>query len=194
MRIFAPFLDGVAHERLDLGDRRAVDQRADIGAGRHARSDSELLDRVDESGSKAVVDAGLHQDAVGADAGLAGIAVFGGHGAGDRLVEIGVVEDKQRRIAAKLEGELLHRIGALPVEDLADLGRAGEGELADAAVLTEDLADCRRIGGGDDVEHAGRQTGIERELGDRQRTERRLLGGLDHDGASRRERRAQLSA
>ena len=115
-----------------------------VGAGLHAGADGELLDRLDEGGGEAVVDAGLHQDAVGADAGLAGIAIFRGHGAGDRLAEIGVVEHEQRRVAAELERQLLHRVGALPVEDLADLGRAGEGELAHPAIVAEHLADGRQ--------------------------------------------------
>ena len=187
-------LDGVADERLDLLDRVAVDQRADIGAGLHAGSDRKLLHRLDESRGEAVVDAGLHQDAIGADASLAGIAVFGGHGAGDRLVEIGVVEHDERRVAAELERELLHRVGALPVERLADRGRAGEGELAHPAVVAEDLADGRRIRGGHDVEHARRHAGVERELGDRKRAERRLRRGLDHDGAARKRAPAPLSA
>ena len=136
MSTLAPFFDGIADERLDLGDRLAVDQRADSGAGLDAGADGELLDRLDQRRREAVVDAGLHQDAVGADASLAGVAIFGGHGAGDGLIEIGVVEDDERRVAAELERELLHRVGALPIEHLADRGRAGEGELAHAG--------CRR--------------------------------------------------
>ncbi len=113
-------LDGVADQRLDLLDRLAVDQRADVRAGLEARSDGELLHGFDEGRRETVVDAGLHENAVGADAGLAGVAVFGGHGAGHRLLEIGVVEDEERRVAAELEGELLHGVGALAVEHLAD--------------------------------------------------------------------------
>jgi hypothetical protein len=46
--------------------------------------------------------AALHIEAVGADAGLAGVAELGDQRAFDRLVEIGVVEDDERRVAAEL--------------------------------------------------------------------------------------------
>ena len=52
-----------------------------------------------------IVDAVLHQDAVGADAGLAGVAVFRGDRTLDRGLDIGVVEHNERRIAAELQRE-----------------------------------------------------------------------------------------
>ena len=100
---FRALLDGVADERLDLLDRRLVDQRADRGAGFHAWTDGELVDRLDEGRREAVVDAGLHQDAIGADAGLAGIAVFEAMAPATAWLEIGVVEHDKRRVAAELE-------------------------------------------------------------------------------------------
>jgi hypothetical protein len=51
-----------------------------------------------ESLGKGVIDAVLHQDAVGADAGLAGVAVFRGDGTLDRHLDIGVVEDDDFRM------------------------------------------------------------------------------------------------
>ena len=51
--------------------------------------------------------------AVGADAGLAGVAVLGGHRAVDRRIQIGVVEDDERSIAAQFQADLLHRGGGL---------------------------------------------------------------------------------
>jgi hypothetical protein len=54
-----------------------------------------------------VVHAVLHQQPVGADAGLAGVAVLRGDRALDRGVEVGVVEDDERRVAAELERDLL---------------------------------------------------------------------------------------
>ena len=72
-----------------------------------------LLDRLGELVGKRVVDAVLNQEAVGADAGLAGVAVLRRHGALHRRVEIGVVEDDERRVAAEFEAELLDRRRAL---------------------------------------------------------------------------------
>ena len=72
----------------------------------------------------------MHIDAVGADAGLAGIAVLGDQRTIDGLVEIGIVENQERRIAAKLKRQLLDVVGALLHQDAAYLGGAGEGQLA----------------------------------------------------------------
>ena len=65
----------------------------------------------------------------GADAGRAGIAVFRGDRALDRHLDIGVVEDNERRVAAKFERQLLDRAGALLHQQFAGLGRADEGQL-----------------------------------------------------------------
>src|SRR5215472_11112600 len=50
-----------------------------------------------------VIDAVLHQNAVGAYAALSGVAVFRGDGTLDRHLDIGVVEDDERRVAAQFE-------------------------------------------------------------------------------------------
>ena len=50
----------------------------------------------------------------------------------------------------------------------------------------------RRPVAGDDVERAWREPGLERELGQPQRGERRVLGGLEHDAAAGGERRPDL--
>jgi hypothetical protein len=70
--------------------------------------------RLGEALCERVIDAVLHQDAVGADAGLAGIAIFRGDRPLDRCLDIGVVEDDERRVAAQLERQFLDRAGALP--------------------------------------------------------------------------------
>ena len=62
----------------------------------------------------------LDQEAVRAHAGLAHVAVLRGQRALDRGVEVGVVEDDERRIAAQLQRHLLHRRGALGHQLLAD--------------------------------------------------------------------------
>ncbi len=55
----------------------------------------------------------LHEDAVRADAGLAGVAELTRHNAGNRQIEIGIVEDDKWGIAAKLKAEAFDRAGAL---------------------------------------------------------------------------------
>ena len=81
-----------------------------------------------------VVNAFLHQNAVGADAGLAGIAVFRDHGTGHGGIEIGVVEDDEGRVAAEFEAELLDGGRTLRHQQAADFGRAGKGQGADDRV------------------------------------------------------------
>ena len=88
---------------LDLVHRRLVDQRARRDAALEAVADLELADRRRELVGERVVDAVLHVEAVGADAGLAGVAELGGDRAFDRRVEVGVVEDDERRVAAELQ-------------------------------------------------------------------------------------------
>ena len=71
--------------------------------------------------------------------------------------------------------------------------RAGEGDAVDVHVQRERLA--RRVAEArHDVEHALRQPGLDRELRDAKRRERRFLGRLQHDGVAGRERRAELPA
>ena len=62
---------------------------------------------------EAIVDAALHVNAIGAHAGLAGVAILGGDRTVDRRFEVGVVEHDERRIAAELQRDFLHRAGAL---------------------------------------------------------------------------------
>ena len=56
-----------------------------------------------ELGDKCVKDAVLHENAIGADAGLAHVAEFGADSAFDRRVEIGVVEHDEGRVAAEFQ-------------------------------------------------------------------------------------------
>src|SRR3954470_10198290 len=70
----AAFGSGVGDMLLDLLDRRRIDHRADRDALLGARTDLHGLDALRKLGGESVVDAGLPQDAVGADAGLAAIA------------------------------------------------------------------------------------------------------------------------
>jgi hypothetical protein len=67
-----------------------------------------LFDAAASLAHERVVDAGLGKEAVGADAGLAGIAEFRGDGALDGTIDVGVVEDDERRVAAEFHRDLLH--------------------------------------------------------------------------------------
>ncbi len=92
---------------VDLVDRGRVDERADVGRLVEAVAELEGLDARRERRDETVVYAGLHIDAVGGDATLPAIAELGDHRGLDRGVEIGVVEDDERGIAAELQAEAL---------------------------------------------------------------------------------------
>ena len=87
----------------------------------------------------------LHIDAVGADAGLPGVAVFRRHRRLHRLIEIGVIEDNEGRIAAKLHVGFLDRARALLHQQLSNPGRAGERQLGYNGIGRHFLADFRRV-------------------------------------------------
>ena len=108
-----------------------VDQRPDVDVLGEAVGDHEPRHALGEAGQEVVVDPVLDEDPVGRDAGLARVAVLAGQRAGDGGLEVGVVEDDEGRVAAELERDLLDLPCALGHEQLADLGRAGEAELAD---------------------------------------------------------------
>ena len=185
-------LDRVRDVLLDLVDRFHVDQRPLHHAGFGAVADLHRRDLLRKLFDELVVDLVLGVEAVGADAGLAHVAVFRDDGAFDRGIDIGVVEHHERRVAAELEAELLHADGGLLIEDLADFGRAGEADEAHGGMFAQHLADRRRIAG-EDVEHALRHAGLFGERHQRQRGQRRFIGGLEHHGAAGGERRRDFS-
>ena len=78
-------------------------KRPDHRAGLEPVGDLHRAGGLGEALGEGVVDAVLHQDAVGADAGLAGIPIFRGDRALDRGLDIGVVEDDERRVAAQFQ-------------------------------------------------------------------------------------------
>ena len=112
-----------------------------------------------------------------------------GHGAVD-VRHVG--EDDVRRLPAALELDALHvRLPGVDEEELADLARARERDLVDVHVaadrLARGLAHPR-----EDVHHAVGDARLGGELGQRERHDRRLLGGLEDDGVARGQRRREL--
>jgi hypothetical protein len=67
-------LDGIGDVCLDLLDRLRVDQRADHRTRLEPVGDLHCPGGLGEALGKAVIETVLHKDAVGADAGLAGVA------------------------------------------------------------------------------------------------------------------------
>ena len=81
---------------------------------------------------------------------------------------------------------------ALRNQDLADLGRAGEGDRADKRVRGQLPTDGFRVAR-DDVQDAVRETCLLRERRQRQGRKRRIGRGLHNHGAANRKRRRNLA-
>ncbi len=110
---------------------------------------------------------------------------------GDR-VEVGVVEDDDRRLATELEVQPLDLVGGDPCDVLAGVRVAGHRHHPDLGVADERVADDRAAAG-DHVEHARRQD-VGRDLGQDQRRQRGPDGRLEDDRVAGREGRADLPA
>ena len=177
---------------LDLLHRLGVDQRALRHALHETVADLQPADRLREFSDEGIVDLVLHVEPVGADAGLTHVAEFREHRALDRGVDVGVVEDDERRVAAELEPDLLHRRGGLPHQQFADFRRAGEADETHGGVLAQDLADRRGVARYD-VEHARRQPRPQGQRAERQSGERGFRRRLDDGGAADGERRRDLA-
>ena len=107
------------------------------------------------------------------------------------LLEVGVGEDDVGRLAAELERDALDRRGGALHHRAAHLGRAGEADLRHVRMLDEAAADDRALAD-EDVDDALRDPGLEHELGQPQRRQRRQLGGLQDDRVAARERGPEL--
>ena len=125
---------------------------ARVAGGQRRRLGGELCD--ERVGDRLVDD-----DPLGRHADLA-LVHEGAEGGGvHRVVEVGVVEHDQRRLAAEFEQNRLQVPAAVLGDDPADPGRAGEVDAPDGRVVDQRLDDLRgvvrRIG--DDVDDALRQ-------------------------------------
>ena len=175
----------------DLGELLVVDDGADIGLLVQRIADLEHRGLLLELLQEGVEDVLVQEHA---RAGRAALALAGeAHGiddAVDRPVLVGVGIDDRRALAAEFQR---HRHDALcrrAHHDLADLGRASEGELADVGVVEQRSTHFLSVAG-QQVENARRQE-LLADLGQQQHAERRILGRLHHHGVARAQRRRDL--
>ena len=141
-------------------------------------------------GDEALVDGFLHEQPRARAAHLALVEPDRVDHAFDHAVQVGVVVDDERALAAQLEGKLLARARGGLADDAADLGRAGESDLVDAGMIDDGRA--RLAVAVHEVHDARRQADLVHDLGERHRGERRELGGLEHQRVAARERRRDL--
>jgi hypothetical protein len=97
-----------------------------------------------EALGKGVIDAALHQDAVGTDPGLAGVAVFRSDRALNRPLDIGVVKDNERGLAAQFE-RFLDRAGAAVGEQWTRSARVSSGPRCSTPPNRQRIARVGRI-------------------------------------------------
>ena len=125
---------------------------ARIAEGQGRGAGGELLD-------EGVGDRVVDDDLLGRHADLAGIGEGAEDRGVDRLVEVGVVEDDERRLAAEFEQHRLQVARGGLGDDAADPGRAGEVDPPDLGMGDQRLDDLggvlRRVG--DEVDGARRQ-------------------------------------
>ena len=183
----APCLDEPVH----LLPVRLGDERAHLGllvervAGLHAAGS------LREAADDLVVERPLDEDARACVAALAGGVVDRVDGTRDRRFEVRVRKEDVRALAAQLERDSLHRLGAEPHDLRARPRRARERDLVHAAVGDEVRAGRRAVAR-DDVDHARGDADLDCELGEAQRGERRGGVGLEDDRAASGERGRQL--
>src|SRR6185503_17584877 len=80
-----------------------IDERADLHVRIEAIPELELLGLGNERIEETLVDWTLHINAIGRNAGLAGVPEFGHHHAIDGLLQIRIFEDDRGRLPAEFE-------------------------------------------------------------------------------------------
>ena len=159
-----PFRDGIADQLLHFGYGLFIDHRPNIGAGGKAISDPERPNAVLQFLSECFSHSFLNKNPVRADAGLAAIAELCGKAVADRFLEIGILEDNERRVATKFKRDFFHCAGALLHQQFANGSGAGKRKFGNPGVLRENLSDSLTVTARDHIENASRKAGTLRQF------------------------------
>ncbi len=129
----------VAEHALEL---RPVDERAHLRLGVERVAGADGLGDAHDSLEEIVLQRLVHEEPRAGIADLALVVEDAPGGGLGRGVQVGaVLHDDVRRLAAAFEREPLHvRLARVAEEELADLGRAGEGDEVDVHVQAERAA------------------------------------------------------
>ncbi len=168
------------------------DEGSDVGGGVEGIADAHLGHPRPQLVEEGVVDGAMdvHAGAVGADLAL-GVEVAEQR-PGDGVVEVGVVEDDQGRLAPQLQGHRLQGRGGGRHHLLAGPHLARQGHLSDPGVGHQRPAHAGVAL--DDVEHSRRYPGPVVDTSQFQRREWGQLGGLEHHRVAAGQGRARLPA
>ena len=140
------------------------DDRAEVGVVR-AGADADSCGAAAQPLDKLVRDARLDQELDAEEQTWPVLLERAVQHVGHDPVEVGVGEDEDRVLAAELEHQRARARGRRCHDRAAGLDRAGEGDAAHQRVADERRARLLAIAG-DDVEHARRQAGAQRQLGE----------------------------
>ena len=175
-------------EALDPLDVLEVDVGADLGVLVARVALADLRRPLAEALGEGLGDAALHEQPRARQAHLAGVVVLL-DGEVDGEIEVGVVEDHRRALAAELEGARHQVVGGRAGDHLRGGNRSGEADAGHVRVGRQ-----RRAGLGaealHDVEDARGQAGLVREVGEVRGGQRGPLRRLEDDGVAGRECRA----
>ena len=164
---------------LDAVKLAAVDDRAHVDRLVQGMAEPDRL----HPGSEAVVHLALHallnQEPRPGATHLALVEPDPVHHAFDGRVEVGALENHEGRLPAELQRQVLARPGGGAPDLASHLGRARERDLRDARMTHQGRP--RRPVPRHHVQHAGRQSGLVRHLGEEQRRQGGVFGRLEHD-------------
>ena len=104
-----PLVQGVGDVFLHFFDCGQINQGALLHAVFGPRADLQSRYRRGEFVDECIVDVRLRVNPIRTNACLAGVPIFRHHRAFNRRIEVGVVEDDERRVAAELHGHFLYR-------------------------------------------------------------------------------------
>ncbi len=191
----AAFGQRIGHVAFHFLQRGLFNQRALRDTGLKAVAHLERAHFGGKLLDKGVVNAVLHINPVGADASLAGVAVFAGHGAVHRAVQVRIVKHDEGRIAAEFQREFLHGRGALLHQDAAHFSGAGKAQVPHHVAGAQDLADGDAVVrvGAEHVQDPGWNPCALGQLGGSQRGQRREFGRFDDHRAARSQCRGDLA-
>ena len=125
--LFCALADGVGNESLHIVGGLFGNQWPNGGTFLGAITHFETTNGGGQFVGKSVVAASLYQDTVGANTGLASIAILADKCARDRRIQIGIVEDDKWCIATQFHRGAFYGLSTFGHQLLADRGGPGKG-------------------------------------------------------------------